>query len=98
MPDINVDVSDSKATDAKGIPNNNEALTNEDAQHEAAVKQSAVAQLEKKLKGMNPSWPDDKIKTVALAAFNRALKKDSGKASNEGNADERPPQTKASGE
>jgi hypothetical protein len=93
VPDITVDENASKATDKNGIPNTNEALTNEDAQHDAAVKQSAVTKIETKLKGMNPSWPDDKIKTIALAAFNRALKKDGGKASNEGNAEERPPQT-----
>lgn len=98
MPDINVDENASKATKDNGIPNNNEALTNEDAQHEAAVKQSAVKMLENRLKSKNPEWPDDKIKTVALAAFNRAIKKDGGKASNEGNAEERPPQTKPSGE
>lgn len=94
MPDINVDQNASKATKGKGIPNTNEALTNEDAQHEAEVKQSAVTKLEGKLKGKYPDWPDDKIKTVALAAFNRGIKKEGGKASHEGNAEERPPQTK----
>lgn len=98
MPDINVPVDASKAKPETGIPNTNEALTNTDDQHEAAVKQSAVSQIETKLKGKRPDWPDDKIKTIALAAFNRGIKKDGGKASNEGNAEERPPQTKAGGE
>lgn len=94
MSEIKVDETASKATDGKGIPNTNEALTNDDAQHEAAVKQSAVKEIETRLKGKFPEWPDEKIKTIALTAFNRALKKDGGKASNEGNAEERPPQTK----
>lgn len=94
MPDINIDENASKATKENGIPNTNEGLTNDDDQHEAAVKQSAVKMLENKLKGKNPDWPDDKIKTIALAAFNRAIKKDGGKASNEGNREERPPETK----
>lgn len=97
MPDINVDSDASKATPDAGIPNTNEALTNTDDQHKAAVKQSAVTQIESKLKGKFPDWADDKVKTIALAAFNRGIKSEGGKASNEGNAEERPPQTKPSG-
>src|SRR5690606_27473071 len=78
----------------KGIKNNNESLAREDeTQMNAAVRQGAIAKIEEKLKGANPEWPDDQVKAVATRMFEMATTgKPTGKASNEGNEDERGPE------
>lgn len=95
--EIKVEVESSEATEGKGIPNKNESLERtEEQQLEAATKQAVVNKIEKKLKGEHPDWPEDKIKTIAIAAFNRGIKP-GGKSSNEANEEERPKQTTESG-
>lgn len=71
--------------------------TETDPTSEKQIKVKALEMTEEKLRAQFPDWPEEKIKTVSLAAFNRAIKSQSGKASNEGNADERPKQTTLSG-
>ncbi len=91
MPDVNVDVHKSEVG-AEGIKQNNETLERTEEQElTAATRQSGIGKIESKLKKDHPDWPEDKIKTIATAAFERALSKITGKSSNEGNEDFREP-------
>lgn len=76
---------------AKGIENTNEALARpKETSKLGAARQAVLTKLEEKLRGDHPDWADDEVKIVAKRMFERALSDVSGKASNEGNADERP--------
>lgn len=97
MPDVNVPVHKSE-DGPEGIKQNNETLERTDEQQlTAATRQSGISKIEAKLKKDHPDWPEDKIKTVATAAFERALSKITGKSSNEGNEDFREPMNESNG-
>lgn len=97
MPEVNVPVHKSE-DGPEGIKQNNETLERTDEQQlTAATRQSGISKIESKLKKDHPDWPEDKIKTVATAAFERALSKISGKSSNEGNEDFREPMNDSNG-
>lgn len=81
------------AAGAKGIEQNNASVARDDeTKMTGAVRQGAIAKIENKLKKDHPDWPDDKVKTVATRMFEQATAKPTGKASNEGNEDERGPE------
>ena len=97
MPDANVPIHKSEAG-PEGIKQDNESLERTEEQElTAATRQSGIGKIEGKLLKDHPDWPEDKVRTVATAAFERALSKITGKGSSEGNEDFREPMNESNG-
>lgn len=88
IPANKMDPGKSKVGPA-GIPDVNASHERkEETVLQGSARESFVTKMIEKLKGLHPDWADDKVKTVATAAFNKAMQDKASGKGNEANAEE----------
>lgn len=87
VPDTQMKLDDPKVG-SEGIKQDNASLGRNELAMQGATKQSFVTAMESKIRGEHPDWANDKVKSVALAAYNKATSDIASGKGNEENSEE----------